>query len=224
MATNPYPKITAKAWATLRTRAAASPTVRFTPDMVAALMTMSTKSARDNVVRPMRRLGLIDEENTLTDRGSKWRIDSSLGDACQEILDEIYPAELGALIDDDGRPDSEMVKSWFENQGFGIANARKMTATYVMIASEQVSELAGTGPAKAKKKASPATKPTRKSPEPQDTEKPHEGGSRGPPAPPVKSSGGPTVHLNIQIHIPADATLEQIDGIFSSIARHLYAK
>ena len=35
---------------------------------------------------------------------------------------------------------------------------------------------------------------------------------------------GPNVHLDIQIHIPAEATAEQIDQIFASMARHLYNK
>jgi hypothetical protein len=39
----------------------------------------------------------------------------------------------------------------------------------------------------------------------------------------VRSSGaGPNVHLDIQIHIPADASAEQIYQIFESMARHLY--
>ena len=32
----------------------------------------------------------------------------------------------------------------------------------------------------------------------------------------------PTLHINIQIHIPSDASPEQIDKIFSSMAKHLY--
>ncbi len=34
----------------------------------------------------------------------------------------------------------------------------------------------------------------------------------------------PDVHLDIQIHIPADATSEQIDRIFASMAKHLYGR
>ena len=42
MAVRPYPKISAKAWRTLRVRAAAAPTTKFTPDLVAALMEMAS--------------------------------------------------------------------------------------------------------------------------------------------------------------------------------------
>ena len=44
---------------------------------------------------------------------------------------------------------------------------------------------------------------------------------------PVTPSGdgrAPNVHLDIQIHIPADASLEQIDQIFASMAKHLYGR
>ena len=72
MAANTYPKITAKAWTTLRVRAAAAPTTKFTPSAVAALMKMSgPSSARDNTVGPMRRLGLIDEDGALTRSGEQ---------------------------------------------------------------------------------------------------------------------------------------------------------
>ena len=74
MADNTYPKIAAKAWVALRARAVAAPTVKFTPDVVAALMGMANpESARGNTVAPMRRLGLIEEDGALTDRGNRWR-------------------------------------------------------------------------------------------------------------------------------------------------------
>ena len=224
MAPNPYPKITAKAWTTLRARAAAAPSTKFTPATVATLMRMSNpNSARDNTVNPMRRLGLIDEEGALTDRGNKWRIDSSFGDACQAILDEIYPDDLGALVDDDGRPDPVKVRTWFDVEGFGASNAQQMAATYVMVAGKRVPEMPGADSGKANKKATPAKKAAEESPKPTETEKPREIVAHEPSAP-AKSDGGPTVHLDIQIHIPADATPDQIDQIFSSMARHLYAK
>ena len=224
MATEPYPKIPAKAWAILRNRAAAAPSVKFTPDMVAALMGMSSpRSARDNTVSPMRRLGLIDEDGALTDRGNRWRVDSSFGDACQEILDEMYPEELGALTDDDGNPDAAKVRTWFDLQGFGDSNARQMTSTYVMIASKEIPELPTTDAGKAKKaESSPAKKAPKEPTTPKEAVEPLATMAHEPP-PPTRPSG-PTVHLDIQIHIPADATPEQIDQIFSSMARHLYAR
>ncbi len=223
MAPSPFPKISARAWSTMRSRAAASPTVRLTADTVAALMDLANpKSAQENVVKPMRMLGLIDEDGVLTDRGHKWRIDESFGDACQQILDEIYPDELGTLIDEDGRPDRKMVKTWFQQQGLGDSNARLMTATYVMVAGKQPLGLPGTKPPMPMKNESPGIGRPRKSPEPHGTDKPLDGEPRESATAHAPPSRGPTIHLNIQIHIPADATPEQFDQIFSSMARHLY--
>ena len=139
-------------------------------------------------------------------------------------MDDIYPDELGALTDDDGSPDAAKVKTWFEYSGFGASNAQQMAATYVMVASKQVPEPPATDSGKAKTKAPRAEKSSGESARPKEAEKPHEVAAHEPPAPPAKSDGGPTVHLDIQIHIPADATPEKIDQIFSSMARHLYAK
>jgi hypothetical protein len=52
---------------------------------------------------------------------------------------------------------------------------------------------------------------------------PPTGGSlplKAPPAAPAPV--GPTLHIDIQIHIASDATPEQIDQIFSSMGKHLY--
>ena len=37
-------------------------------------------------------------------------------------------------------------------------------------------------------------------------------------------AAGPDLHLDIQIHISSDATAQQIDQIFASMAKHLYQK
>lgn len=221
MASNGYPRVTAKAWSALRARAAAAPSTKFTPSTVAALMGMAhPASARDNTVTPMRRLGLIDENGALTSRGNKWRVDASYADACQEIVDEVYPADLLGLVDDAGAPDPQAVKTWFDHKGFGGSNSRQMAATYVMIASKQLPEALAAEPRKSTPKNAPskaAASTTRKTPTPPDPP------PQGTPGPSKQTPGaGPNVHLDIQIHIPADASAEQIDQIFESMARHLY--
>lgn len=222
MPANGYPKVTTKAWRELRNRATAAPSTKFTPGAVAALMGMSSpESARDNTVTPMRRLGLIDDDGSLTDRGNKWRVDGTYAAACQEILDEVYPAELSSLADDDG-PDADQVRTWFDHKGFGSSNARQMAATYVMIATKEL-PAAGNSAAPPRKVKAPSKKATAT----------RKGTSR-----PVKQTPAandpvvdatpstavrPNLHLDIQIHIPADATGDQLDRIFESMARHLYS-
>ncbi len=48
-----------------------------------------------------------------------------------------------------------------------------------------------------------------------------------PPAPRVvataaRNAGGPPLHIDVQIHISPEASAEQIDQIFASMAKHLY--
>ena len=38
----------------------------------------------------------------------------------------------------------------------------------------------------------------------------------------ITASGGPSVHIDIQIHISPESTSDQIDKIFESMAKHLY--
>jgi len=41
-------------------------------------------------------------------------------------------------------------------------------------------------------------------------------------APPAGDARGPSVHIDIQIHISPEASLDQIDQIFKSMSKHLY--
>ena len=78
-----YPKIGTTAWRALRARAVTAPSTKFNPANAASILSYdSAKSAADNVVYPMQKLGLIDESGTLTERGNKWRNDASYAEAC----------------------------------------------------------------------------------------------------------------------------------------------
>ncbi len=215
MATTGFPKVPAKAWRTLRARAIAAPSTKFTPSLVSAQLDMaSPESARRNIVVNLERLGLIDDSGALTELGQKWRSDASYADACQEMLDATYPSELASLTTDDGSLDARQVRRWFDQKGFGTSNAKQMAATYLLIAAKD--SQVGAAP-KAPKPPLPAgqqsvtTRRVRKK-EPEVDADPVEDESRV----------GPRLHLDVQIHIPADATAEQIDRIFASMAKHLY--
>jgi hypothetical protein len=222
MATVSFPKVPAKSWALLRARAVAAPSIKFTPSAVAAMLGMaSPDSARDNVVSHIRKLGLIDEEGALTNRGNKWRVNASYTDACQEILDEVYPDELAGFTDSQGAPDISQVVTWMQHGGLGASNARQMAVTYAMIALKKVPELPDSQSKKNSqnappRKASPKSAPKVEAPQPPESK------PTSPSEPARSSSDGPNIHLDIQIHIPVEASTEQIDQIFASMAKHLY--
>jgi hypothetical protein len=226
MATVSFPKVPAKAWATLRARAAAAPSVKFTPSAVAAMLDMaSPDSARDNVVSHIRKLGLIDEDGALTDRGNKWRIDSSYAEACQEILDELYPDELRGFSDAQNNPDTSQVTAWMQHKGLGASNARQMAVTYAMIASMAIPD----APSPPQPKKGSHSAPGKKAPRSATLKEtsiqvPTSAESLTGPEPARTVDNGPNIHLDIQIHIPVEATNDQIDQIFASMAKHLYRK
>lgn len=220
MATVSYPKVPARAWSLLRSRAVTAPSTKFTPTSVAAMLGMSSpKSAGDNIVYPMRRVGLFDEDGALTARGNKWRVDSTYGDACQEILDEIYPAELAGFTNADGEPDVSQVLTWMQHKGLGNSNARQMAATYTMIADKKIPTIPTSQPKKTKQ-----ARPSKASREPVEADEVVDVVTQPAPAlpPPRQSSNGPNIHLDIQIHIPVEASADQIEQIFASMAKHLY--
>jgi hypothetical protein len=212
-----YPKLGMAAWRTLRGRAATAPSSKFTPATVAAIMGHdSPASAATNVVSPMQKLGLIDEGGALTDRGNKWRGDATYAEACQEILDEVYPADLAGFTTVGGVPDRAMVTKWFQHQKFGDSNARQMTATYVMIAEKKVPQADKETKPRAKRQpaASAATKPSKSVRKEAETS--------APPPQTGQTMARPAIHLDFQIHIAADASPDQIEQIFASMAKHLY--
>ncbi len=218
-----FPKVPAKAWRVLRDRAATAPSTKFTPIVVASMLGMANpKSAGDNILNPMRRLGILNEDGSLTERGNKWRLDPSYANACQEMLDEVYPDGLADLMDDDGKPNRSAIESWFQHRGFGGSNAKQMAGTYTMIASKELP----VGPKQAAKPAAPKkpVKPsaTESSSSSSSSSASSESEKKNPAAGDKSRPGAPNVHLDIQIHIPSDATAEQIEQIFASMARHLY--
>ena len=218
MAANTYPRIGSKPWVVLQAKAVAAPSTRFTANFVATLLEMANpNSAQTNVVGALGRFGLIDGDGVLTERGNKWRGSESYALACQEILDEFYPPELANLVDDTGQPDVAKLKRWFENEGFGEANARQMANTYALVARKQLPEPSVPDPDKPKQAVAKPAKA-------RVVDDASAVAAYEPPSQPDRRDIRPTLHLDIQIHLPADATPDQIDQIFSSMARHLYAK
>lgn len=235
-AASSYPKVGTMAWRTLRAKATAAPSSKFTAQTVSVLLGHgSPESADSNVVSPMQKLGLIDESGNLTDRGHKWRSDDTYAEACQEILDAVYPAELAGFTAADGAPNRAMVTKWFQQQKFGESNARQMAATYVMIAEKKVpdppSDKDKDAKAKAKKqtpststKAGSSAKASASTGGPTASPAQEYAAETTPPSPPQTAPkvARPDIHLDFQIHIAADAKPDVIEQIFASMAKHLY--
>lgn len=110
-----------------------------------------------------------------------------------------------------------------QHTGLGDSNAKQMAATYVMIAAKSPPDTGNDAPRPQPRRRETNSGPTKKTaaaqparPETVERLDSETDGQKG------SAKSGPTVHLDIQIHIPAAATAEQIDQIFASMAKHLY--
>lgn len=217
-----YPAISEKAWWIIRDKFKASLPTTFSPTYVKSLLSLANdNSANSNIITPMRRLGLIDDDNKPTTLANDWRIDEKYGQVCETMLKAVYPAELLELFPSE-EIDKNSARTWFMSQGVGQAAADKMIALFTLLKGGKIKEKKVTksppkGPV-ASKKAENKTKSQNEataSPLKETT-------------PEVKGSGSvgnrPNLHIDLQIHISPESTPEQIECIFASMAKHLYGE
>ncbi|WIJ25006.1 hypothetical protein [Devosia sp. RR2S18] len=142
-------------------------------------------------------------------------MEESYAEAVQEILKKSYGEELLAVAPDP--TDRPKAIAWFQRQGLGEGSARNKAATYMMIASPSPGE-AGARSSNAAAAKPKAQKSRESKAPPKDTAPRENTGSDGPDQTPVSLF---PVNLNLQIHISADVSSDQIDAIFASMKRHL---
>lgn len=169
-------------------------------------------------------MGLIDEDNKPTDLANKWRNDSTYIEACKEIFERVYPEELRQLfIGND--IDKEALTMWFmSTTKCGKAAAKLFSLTFMYLCNPSLEP-----PAKNLNKATTTNKPVKKtSKEPKKDVKSLDAVSVEESTEEKPTISGkrqqPTVHIDLQIHISPDSSVEQVDAIFASIAKHLYDK
>jgi Family of unknown function (DUF5343) len=231
-----YPSIPSKNWWDLRRQLNRTPSATVTPPYLATVLNISEASAR-NLVPPLLATGIIDENGRLTQLGNEWRHDEQYADACHRIAESVYPDELRhALPCPD--PDRRSVENWFSRRtGSGEAAVNKMASFYLLLcqADPAPAEAGRTSRADGRGRAPrEQARPTRRraAGQPARTEPARVGEPSVPAAPEqpasqprdgarVTVSRRPSLHVDVQIHIPADATADQIDQIFASMARHL---
>lgn len=206
-------------WVELRNRFRKSMPKQVNADYLQSILGISTKAAQ-NLLPQLKAVGLISDDNGApTDLANDFRDDQGYAAACDRILARVYPA---ALLDAHPEPNDDIdgVARWFmRNAGTGEASARMQARFLAMVASRTPPE-----PGERKERKPPkSTGPLNKAVAPRVTKEVKAGSQRsqrnnlgvGPAA-------GPAIHLDIQIHISADAGPDQIDAVFASMARHLY--
>lgn len=224
-----YPKIPAANWWKLRERLVQRVPATLTPSYVASVLGMAESSARANIISPLKAIGLFDKDGKPTDLAYEWRDDSKYGDMCAQLIKRVYPQEL---IDLYHTSDADIadVQNWFmHNARVGTVAARMYATFYMMLLRADPKE--GAEVSAAKKEQKPQARvpkaPGKKAAAPAEALKNEVLVPRTdpppptPPPPPVTLSAAPAVHIDIQIHVSPDTPPEQIDRIFSSMAKHL---
>ena len=110
---------------------------------LATVLSLKEGPAR-NVLRNLKLLGLVDEENRPTDLAIRWRDDEQYAAACEEIAERAYPDELRAAVPRPN-PDPTAAAQWFQrSRRLGDGGAKNAARTYVLIASAELHDEAGT--------------------------------------------------------------------------------
>jgi hypothetical protein len=217
-----YPRLPKSNWWTLRSQFKKTIPSIVTISYLKSLLDLDSEKSAKNLLGPLKQLGLIDGENKPTQRANDWRDDKKYTEVCNSMIKDIFPSELIDLF-----PDSEVdfnaVKNWFMHSGqLGEVAAGQNAQMFVLLKSG-FSDQGLTGPTIAKQaslKKNNARKENIKknfsnSTNDETVIKPNVGTSN-------HKAGLPSVHIDLQIHISPDASSEQIDKVFESIARHLY--
>jgi hypothetical protein len=216
-----YPQIPSTVWWGVRNLLQRTPNAAIDERTLGVHLDVQEAAARQYVVE-LKRVGILTDEGRATPLAQKWRHDETYEEAVREILSQVYPESL-IQIAPPGDVDRQKVISWFTREGLGVGTAGNKTATYMLISSQRPNELpsrAGTGSAKpARREAAPARR--------QDTQRAVAAKSRGDQQGAQERQNPPRpdqfpLNVNMQIHISADASSDQIESIFAAMRRYLY--
>ena len=223
-----FPYMTAGQWFGVRAKLRQSLPSSVDVDWVMAALGTSEKGAR-NVLPQLRAVGIIGNDGKPTELVHDLRDDDTYQKACIAILDKLYPAALRSAWDNPDE-DPDKVAAWFmRNAGTGEATAKMQARLYLLLLKGELPSGEETAKTTTKKTTpTPAKKAARKaapaSADEQDDKETMQPETPLPAPPPTNNHVGPNLHIDMQIHISADASDTQIDTIFKSMAKHLYGR
>lgn len=228
-----FPMLPVAAWWKLRKKFKQSIPGVVSINYLSSVLNIGEASARANIYPFLKSLGIIEDEGKPTARAKLWRDDGHYPEVCKAILKESYPSDLIDAVDNP-RENRDAAKRWFANHtGAGDTATGRMAALYTVLV-----EADPNGGAEATKASSSSAKDI-KTPKTLRTPKKDRGVATSnvqakEPMPEQLPSHindaqagrniGPDVNLNLQIHISADASADQIEQIFASMAKHIYRR
>lgn len=222
-----FPMLPGTHWWALREKFKQSIPGIVTESYLSATLNMQPISARKNILPYLKSIGLINEENKTQELAKAWRDDAQYANVCKQIREKIYPEDLISAAHDP-IADRPTIERWFSNNtGAGKSAVSRMTQFYLILLEGNVKKKSETREPMLKetnrqtrpiKSANPKQKNTSESRDQFSPQKPS-----SPTAHDIYATV-PGVSINLQIHISADSTPDQIDKIFESMAKHIYKK
>lgn len=218
MATNntSFPQIPSTVWKNVWQILKRTPSRKLDDKVLAIELNVQRTAARQYQVE-LARLGILNEDGTPTPLAGRWRQDGDDPEIIREILQQAYPQDLLELAPPDDL-DRDKVVRWFMSQNLGEGAAKNKAATYMRVASG-VSAI-DTPPASAQPKKAPKAVAARTGPRIPVAREAGQSGKGAGKAAEMGQRRKPEFNVNVQIHISADATTEQIDAIFAAMSRY----
>ncbi len=225
-----FPYMTAAQWFGVRAKLRQSVPKAIDIDWIMSALGTSEKGAR-NILPQLKAVGLVTPEGSPSELALDLRDDDTYGGAAHRILEALYPASLRSAYDDP-TVEASRVASWFmRNAKTGQATASMQAKLYLTLLRGELpnpeeARSSSNGARKAKETAAKPAAPRRA----RDAEPPPADGTPDsaavgyPAADGSKGADGPSLHIDLQVHISADAGPEQIDAVFASMAKHLYGR
>ncbi|WP_264631213.1 DUF5343 domain-containing protein [Microbacterium hydrothermale] len=227
--TKSYPYISANVWNELRLRFQKSLPAKVTPSYLQTALGFNTEKAARNLLPQLKTVGLIDADGVPTDLAKAFRMDADYPDAAKTIVASMYPDELRDLFPGPTENSTEVTNWFMRETGGGQASAGTQARFYLALISGELpsaerakSNTNGDAPPKprAARAKAPSSKPS--APTAAPSTKPTDEVHANQDAPSRGRRGGPNLHIDVQVHISADASSDQIDAVFASMAKHLY--
>ena len=166
-------------------------------------------------------VGIFDEEGRATDLANRWRMDNTYKSAVDDIVAATYPEGLIAVSSPDAFDRNKAVE-WFMHDGLGKGAAGNKAATYALISTKNPSDGKQTTskPEKGNTSSTPKSGTVKKT----KKDKPVEAKAKEDREQNRGAMTSMPINVNLQIHIGADASSDQIENIFKAMRKYIYDK
>ena len=211
-----FPQIPGRVWWGVRDLLNQRPKMKFDEGNLAATLNVQPAAARQ-YLSELKRIGILDDQGAASELGDRWRHDEGYEVVVEELLSHSYPEGL-VHIAPPGSAERNAVEKWFAHAGLGSGTAKNKAGTYLMIANDRPGEAKVRTAPQRTERPSPNGKPKGERSASKSARR-TEGATRA-----DVREGAPAsipLNLNVQIHISADASSEQIETIFAAMRKYL---